>query len=201
MINHINSNRPEHIITVENHLEFVHEDKESIVTQHEVGHDTLSFANALRGALRQDPDIILIGEMRDAETVRTAMASVETGHLVFSTLHTVDADETIHRIIDFFEPHQQIQIRKQPGSVIHAVVSQRISQSKKGLVVAPCAISSKWGKASKTLAAPSKAGMSNTEYRPSIRPSSTPTKAAKSRHKSPSNLPPAPKTSSSGFKP
>jgi twitching motility protein PilT len=132
MINHVNENRPEHIITVEDPLEFVHADKKSIITQREVGHDTLSFANALRGALRQDPDIILIGEMRDAETVRTAMASAETGHLVFSTLHTVDAVETIHRIIDFFEPHQQVQIRKQLGSVIRAIVSQRICPVKDG---------------------------------------------------------------------
>lgn len=126
MINEINETRHEHIITVEDPLEFVHQDKQSIVTQREVGHDTLSFANALRGALRQDPDVILIGEMRDAETVRTALASAETGHLVFSTLHTVDAVETLHRIIDFFEPHQQLQIRKQLASVLRAVVSQRI---------------------------------------------------------------------------
>ena len=97
MIDDINTNRPDHIITVEDPLEFVHQDKKGIVTQREVGHDTLSFANALRGALRQDPDVILIGEMRDAETVRTALASAETGHLVFSTLHTVDAVETLNR--------------------------------------------------------------------------------------------------------
>lgn len=126
MVNEINETRHEHIITVEDPLEFVHEDKQSIITQREVGHDTLSFANALRGALRQDPDVILIGEMRDAETVRTALASAETGHLVFSTLHTVDAVETLHRIIDFFEPHQQLQIRKQLSSVLRAVISQRI---------------------------------------------------------------------------
>jgi twitching motility protein PilT len=126
MINEINETKPDHIITVEDPLEFVHKDKMSIVTQREIGHDTLSFANALRGALRQDPDVILIGEMRDAETVRTALASAETGHLVFSTLHTVDAVETLNRIIDFFEPHQQLQIRKQLASVLRAVVSQRI---------------------------------------------------------------------------
>src|SRR5690606_15718031 len=98
----------------------------AIVTQREVGHDTLSFANALRAALRQDPDVILIGEMRDAETVHTALASAETGHLVFSTLHTVDAVETLNRIFDFFEPHQQTQVRKQLASVLRAVVSQRL---------------------------------------------------------------------------
>ena len=126
MIDEINETRPVHIITIEDPLEFVHFDKKAIITQREVGHDTLSFGNSLRGALRQDPDVILIGEMRDAETVRTALASAETGHLVFSTLHTVDAVETLNRIIDFFEPHQQIQIRKQMASVLRAVVSQRI---------------------------------------------------------------------------
>lgn len=132
MIDAINETRAEHIVTVEDPLEFVHQDKKSIITQREVGHDTLSFANALRGALRQDPDIILIGEMRDAETVRTALASAETGHLVFSTLHTVDAVETLHRIIDFFEPHQQPQILKQLSSVVRAFISQRILPRKEG---------------------------------------------------------------------
>ncbi|HNR32273.1 MAG TPA: PilT/PilU family type 4a pilus ATPase [Candidatus Hydrogenedentes bacterium] len=126
IIDEINRTRPVHIITVEDPLEFMHQDKTAIVTQREVGHDTLSFANALRGALRQDPDVILIGEMRDADTVRTALASAETGHLVFSTLHTVDAVETLNRILDFFEPHQQLQVRKQLASVLRAVVSQRI---------------------------------------------------------------------------
>ncbi|MCC6144242.1 MAG: PilT/PilU family type 4a pilus ATPase [Candidatus Hydrogenedentes bacterium] len=126
LIDEINETRPLHIITVEDPLEFVHGDKLGIVSQREVGHDTLSFANALRGALRQDPDVILIGEMRDAETVRTALASAETGHLVFSTLHTVDAVETLNRILDFFEPHQQLQIRKQLASVLRGIISQRI---------------------------------------------------------------------------
>ena len=126
VIDQINSTRPDHIITVEDPLEFVHSDKMGIVTQREIGHDTLSFANALRGALRQDPDVILIGEMRDAETVRTAIQSAETGHLVLSTLHTVDAVETLNRILDFFEPHQQIQVRKQLASVLRGVMSQRI---------------------------------------------------------------------------
>jgi twitching motility protein PilT len=126
MINEINTTRPDHVVTVEDPLEFVHPDKMGIITQREIGHDTLSFANALRGALRQDPDVILIGEMRDAETVRTALASAETGHLVFSTLHTVDAVETLNRILEFFEPHQQIQIRKQMASVLRGVISQRI---------------------------------------------------------------------------
>jgi twitching motility protein PilT len=126
MIHYINTTRAEHVITVEDPLEFIHQDRESIITQRAIGHDTLSFANALRGALRQDPDIILIGEMRDAETVGTAMSSAETGHLVFSTLHTVSAAETINRILDFFEPHQQEQVRKQLGAVIRGILSQRI---------------------------------------------------------------------------
>jgi len=126
MIEEININRPDHIITIEDPLEFIHADKAGIVTQREVGHDTLSFANALRGALRQDPDVILIGEMRDTETVRTSLSSAETGHLVFSTLHTVDAVETLNRIMEFFEPHQQIQIRKQLASVLRGICSQRI---------------------------------------------------------------------------
>ncbi len=133
MINHVNVHRPVHIVTVEDPLEFMHFDKQAIVTQREIGHDTLSFANALRAALRQDPDVILIGEMRDSETVRTALASAETGHLVFSTLHTVDAVETLNRIIDFFEPHQQLQVRKQLASVIRAVISQRIVPLAEGI--------------------------------------------------------------------
>ena len=132
MIDEINENNPVHIITIEDPLEFVHSDKKAVVTQREVGHDTLSFANSLRAALRQDPDVILIGEMRDAETVRTALASAETGHLVFSTLHTVDAVETLNRILDFFEPHQQLQIRKQLASVLRAVISQRIIPLREG---------------------------------------------------------------------
>jgi len=126
MIREINETEYAHIVTVEDPLEFLHTDLQSIVTQREVGHDTLSFANALRGALRQDPDVILIGEMRDPETVRTALSSAETGHLVFSTLHTVDAVETLHRLMDFFEPHQQTQIQKQLATVIRCITSQRI---------------------------------------------------------------------------
>lgn len=126
MVDEINRTRPVHTVTIEDPMEFLHHDKMGIVTQREVGQDTLSFANALRGALRQDPDVILIGEMRDAETVRTAISSAETGHLVFSTLHTVNAVETLNRIMDFFEPHQQLQIRKQLASVLRAICSQRL---------------------------------------------------------------------------
>jgi twitching motility protein PilT len=126
MIDRINSTRTDHIVTIEDPLEFVHMNKAGIVTQREVGIDTLSFANALRASLRQDPDVILIGEMRDAETVQTALSAAETGHLVFSTLHTVDAVESLHRIFEFFEEHQQIQVRNQLASVLRCICSQRI---------------------------------------------------------------------------
>jgi twitching motility protein PilT len=132
VIDEINQTRPVHVVTVEDPLEFLHRDKKAVISQREVGHDTLSFANALRAALRQDPDVILIGEMRDAETVKTALASAETGHLVFSTLHTVDAVETLNRVLDFFEPHQQDQIRKQLASVLRAVISQRLLPFREG---------------------------------------------------------------------
>jgi len=107
-------------------VEYLHKDKKSIISQREIGFDTLSFANALRGALRQDPDVILVGEMRDVETIETALTAAETGHLVMSTLHTVDAPETINRVIAAFPPYQQRQIRTQLASVIKGVVSQRL---------------------------------------------------------------------------
>ena len=126
MIDRINTIRSDHIITIEDPLEFVHFNKAGIVTQREVGIDTLSFANALRAALRQDPDIILIGEMRDSDTVRTALSASETGHLVLSTLHTVDTVESLHRILEFFEENQQVQVRNQLASVLRCICSQRI---------------------------------------------------------------------------
>ncbi|OVE73534.1 hypothetical protein BVX93_01370 [bacterium B13(2017)] len=126
MINHINENEKVHIITIEDPIEFVHKDKKAVVNQREIGFDTLSFANALRAALRQDPDIILVGEMRDAITIQIAMAAAETGHLVFSTLHTIDAKQTIDRIIDTFDPLQQHQIRMQLANVLQAVISQKL---------------------------------------------------------------------------
>lgn len=126
MINRINATRTDHIITIEDPLEFVHSNNSCIVTQREVGQDTVNFGNALRAALRQDPDIILIGEMRDSETVKIALSASETGHLVLSTLHTVDAVETLHRILEFFESEQQTQIRNQLASVLRCICSQRI---------------------------------------------------------------------------
>jgi twitching motility protein PilT len=126
MIDYINAQRCEHIITIEDPIEFLHRDKKSIVNQREVEVDTRSFAAALRSALRQDPDVILVGEMRDYETIETAITAAETGHLVLSTLHTLDATETINRIISVFPPHQQKQIRLQLSGVLKAVISMRL---------------------------------------------------------------------------
>ena len=126
MLDYINSTRTEHIMTIEDPIEFLHRDKKSLVNQREVEVDTKNFAQALRSALRQDPDVILVGEMRDSETIETALTSAETGHLVLSTLHTLDATETIHRIITVFPPHQQKQIRLQLASVLKAVISMRL---------------------------------------------------------------------------
>ncbi|MGE0703316.1 MAG: type IV pilus twitching motility protein PilT [Vicinamibacterales bacterium] len=126
LIDHINRNRCAHVMTVEDPIEFLHRDNESIINQREVSVDTRSFAQALRSALRQDPDVILVGEMRDFETIETGLLAAETGHLVLSTLHTLDATETINRIIAVFPPHQQKQVRLQLAAVLKAVISQRL---------------------------------------------------------------------------
>jgi twitching motility protein PilT len=126
MIDYINSNRTCHIMTIEDPIEFLIRDRRSLVNQREIGVDTQSFANALRAALRQDPDVILVGEMRDFETIETALTAAETGHLVMSTLHTLDATETINRIISVFPPYQQKQVRLQLASILRAVISQRL---------------------------------------------------------------------------
>lgn len=126
MIDHINATETNHIMTVEDPIEFLIRDKRSIVNQREVGVDTVSFSQALKSALRQDPDVILVGEMRDLETIETALTAAETGHLVMSTLHTLDATETINRIISVFPPYQQKQVRLQLASVLKGVISQRL---------------------------------------------------------------------------
>jgi len=126
MINHINSFRNCHLITIEDPIEFLHRDRKSIINQREVGSDTLSFNSALRAALREDPDVILVGEMRDLETIETAMLAAETGHLVFSTLHTLDATETINRIIAVFPIEHQGSIRLQLSGILKGIVSQRL---------------------------------------------------------------------------
>jgi twitching motility protein PilT len=132
VIDYINANRTEHIITIEDPIEFLHRDKKSIVNQREVGLDTRSFAAALRSALREDPDVVLVGEMRDYETIETALLAAETGHLVLSTLHTLDATETITRIISVFPPHQQKQVRLQLAAVLKAVISLRLMPKSDG---------------------------------------------------------------------
>jgi twitching motility protein PilT len=140
MIDHMNETFSRHIVTIEDPIEFLHRDKRSILNQREVGQDTHSFGRALRRVLRQDPDVILIGEMRDEETVHTALSAAETGHLVLSTVHTVDAPETINRIIDFFPPHQHQQIRAMLGGTLKGVISQRLVRSKDGGRVATCEV-------------------------------------------------------------
>jgi twitching motility protein PilT len=126
MIDHINANETNHVMTIEDPIEFLIRDKRSLINQREVGVDTLSFGQALKSALRQDPDVILVGEMRDLETIETALTAAETGHLVLSTLHTIDATETINRIVSAFPPFQQKQVRVQLASVLKAVISQRL---------------------------------------------------------------------------
>ena len=138
MIDHINTNKSAHVLTVEDPIEFVYRDKRSIINQREVGSDTSTFATGLRAALRQDPDVIMVGEMRDLETIETALLAAETGHLVLSTLHTVDAGETINRIIGAFPPHQQQQVRIQLASIVRAIICQRlvVRADKRGRVAA-----------------------------------------------------------------
>src|SRR3954447_2811143 len=132
MIDHMNRTMHKHIVTIEDPIEFLHPDRNSIINQREVGQDTASFKRALRRVLRQDPDVILVGEMRDEETVSTALSAAETGHLVLSTLHTLDAAETVNRIIDFFPPHMGQQVRAMLSGTLKAVVSQRLVKTSDG---------------------------------------------------------------------
>ena len=126
LVDYINSTRACHIVTIEDPIEYLHHHKLSLVNQREVGNDTQSFTNALRAVLRQDPDVILVGEMRDLETIATAVTAAETGHLVFSTLHTNDATQSVDRMIDVFPPHQQQQIRVQLAAVLQGILSQQL---------------------------------------------------------------------------
>lgn len=139
LIDYINATRQAHIITVEDPIEYLHRDNRSLVSQREITVDTPTFAHALRAALRQDPDVILVGEMRDIETIETALHAAETGHLVFSTLHTLDATETVNRIIAVFPPHQQRQIRIQLAAVLRAAIAQRLLPRADGRGRAPAA--------------------------------------------------------------
>jgi twitching motility protein PilT len=140
MIDHMNTTMTKHIVTIEDPIEFVHRDKRSAINQREVGMDTVSFKRALRRVLRQDPDVILIGEMRDEETVQTALSAAETGHLVLSTIHTVDAMESINRMLDFFPPHQHGQARSMLAGTIKGVISQRLVPGAEGGRVAVCEV-------------------------------------------------------------
>jgi twitching motility protein PilT len=132
MIDYMNRRREDHIITIEDPIEFLHDDKRCLVTQREIGQDSQAFAQALRAALRQDPDVILVGEMRDEETMATAITAAETGHLVLSTMHTLNATETVNRILATFPPHQEGQIRLQLAAVIQGVISQRLVERADG---------------------------------------------------------------------
>ncbi len=132
MIDYINETQHKHIVTIEDPIEILHHDKASIVNQREVGTDTKDFHAALKRVLRQDPDVILVGEMRDIETVKTAMTAAETGHLVFSTLHTISATDSINRIIDFFAPHEQRQVRMSLAGSLRGIVSQRLVERRTG---------------------------------------------------------------------
>jgi twitching motility protein PilT len=140
MIHHINLTRAAHIVTIEDPIEFVHRDLRSVVSQREVGVDTASFKRALRRVLRQDPDVILIGEMRDEETVQTAISAAETGHLVLSTIHTVDAPESVNRMLDFFPPHQHGQVRSMLAGTLRGVISQRLVPAASGGRIAACEV-------------------------------------------------------------
>ncbi len=132
LVDYINETRAEHILTIEDPVEFVHKDKKSLISQREIGEDTSTYADGLRMAMRQDPDVILVGEMRDLETTSAALTAAQTGHLVFATLHTIDAIQTISRVIDLYPPHQQALIRIQLAESLKAVVSQRLLPSIKG---------------------------------------------------------------------
>jgi twitching motility protein PilT len=126
MIDHINQNREVHIVTIEDPIEVLHYDKLSMINQREIRIDTSDFATALRAGMRQDPDVVLVGEMRDAETVKAALAAAETGHFVMSTLHTTDAAETVNRVIDFFPPHEQKQVRMTLAESLRGILCQRL---------------------------------------------------------------------------
>jgi twitching motility protein PilT len=159
MIDRINASQPKHIVTIEDPIEFLHRDKRSIINQREVGQDTGSFKRALRRVLRQDPDVILIGEMRDEETVATALSAAETGHLVLSTLHTLDAPETVNRVIDFFPPHQHAQARAMLAGTLKGVISQRLVRTADGQGrVATCEILRSTGRVRDMIMNPAETG-------------------------------------------
>ncbi|MFI5004322.1 MAG: type IV pilus twitching motility protein PilT [Solirubrobacterales bacterium] len=161
MIDHMNETFSKHIVTIEDPIEFVHKDKRSVINQREVGMDTASFKRALRRVLRQDPDVILVGEMRDEETVQTALSAAETGHLVLSTIHTVDAAESINRMLDFFPPHQHAQARSMIAGTIKGVISQRLVPGADGGRVAVCEILRMTGRVRDMIIDPAQTGKLN----------------------------------------
>ena len=161
MIDHMNETLNRHIVTIEDPIEFVHNDKRSVINQREVGMDTASFKRALRRVLRQDPDVILVGEMRDEETVQTALSAAETGHLVLSTIHTVDATESINRMLDFFPPHQHNQARAMIAGTIKGVISQRLAPGAHGGRVAVCEILRMTGRVRDMIKDPDQTGKLN----------------------------------------
>jgi twitching motility protein PilT len=158
MIDHINASASKHIVTIEDPIEFLHVDKQALIQQREVGMDTGSFRRALRRVLRQDPDVILIGEMRDEETVHTALSAAETGHLVLSTIHTVDASESINRMIDFFPPHMHSQVRAMLAGTLKGVVSQRLVPSTDGGRVVACEVLRSTGRVRDMIMDPAETG-------------------------------------------
>src|ERR1700728_2270664 len=158
MIDHMNRTMSKHIVTIEDPIEFVHNDVRSVINQREVGMDTASFKRALRRVLRQDPDVILVGEMRDEETVQTALSAAETGHLVLSTIHTVDAMESINRMLDFFPPHQHGQARSMIAGTVRGVISQRLVPGAGGGRVAVCEILRMTGRARDMIVDPAQTG-------------------------------------------
>ncbi len=158
MIDHMNHTMSKHIVTIEDPIEFVHKDVRSVINQREVGMDTTSFKRALRRVLRQDPDVILVGEMRDEETVQTALSAAETGHLVLSTIHTVDATESINRMLDFFPPHQHSQARSMIAGTVKGVISQRLVPGAEGGRVAVCEILRMTGRVRDMIVDPTQTG-------------------------------------------
>jgi twitching motility protein PilT len=158
MIDHMNYTTSRHIVTIEDPIEFVHQDKRSAINQREVGMDTASFKRALRRVLRQDPDVILVGEMRDEETVQTALSAAETGHLVLSTIHTLDATESINRMLDFFPPHQHGQARSMIAGTVRGVISQRLVPGADGGRVAVCEILRMTGRVRDMIVDPAQTG-------------------------------------------
>jgi twitching motility protein PilT len=162
MIDHVNTTMRKHVMTIEDPIEFLHHDKRSAINQREVGQDTESFRKALRRVMRQDPDIILIGEMRDEETVHTALSAAETGHLVFSTVHTVDAAETVNRLIDFFPPHMHQQVRAMLAGTLKGAVSQRLVPAASGTGrVAVCEVLRMTGRVRDMIMDPEQTGQLN----------------------------------------